>query len=709
MLEFNIRNQEISRIDNFSPAEKSVEYLIAKFNFKTADWNETAKTATFKNLKTKKEYDKIIEDNQCKVPWEVLDGNSDIEVSVFGVNGAYTITTDVACFKLNRTLSGGSASTEPTPSTYAQYVAHVSEERQKAESAAKTAEEFAKKAEDASEGKSIDVDDTLSEESTNPVQNKVITAEVIALRERNAELEETIEKLQIKVTTEPSPYHHITDSANFKVLDFGMEGITEQETTSGKNRIDPNTEQRVSNSVYYHRDEPLLCKAGQAYVYKIYNVPSNITITGIYAYVDGTDKKASFQTDTLTFTFDEDTYAYIRVVFSGSGTDLSFLDDCWCQLETGSVATEYEPHTGNQPSPNPEYEQPITLAGEYNKETGRYEHKCCVGNKNFWNNEIINDRANALANTPWSGYNGYPVYVGAGNPFVVSFAGAIKAGLNFHAAICLGTSNITKWLYTNANGQSQTPYKYTGVAVSDYIWISITATKEDLFAQYIGNTLQIELNSAETDYLPHASQPFTITSDRPLTMWDNLVKVDGKWYWDYKSRLYEVTGKENFQVGDSVYTTGSSTNQYFDVTDKVKDASWTQNGFCTCLYFNGGVWNKTDAIGFTYNYEQIHMRLPNTLLGVSDDATSSEKRAAYVAYLQEKYANGNPIKLLYETKEHELVPLPDEEQELLRNLETYYGVTNVYNEQGCPISLTYISDPKLYVDQKLLQIQQAII
>ena len=245
MLEFNIRNQEISRIDNFSPAEKSVEYLIAKFNFKTADWSETAKTATFKNLKTKKEYDKIIEDNQCKVPWEVLDENSEIEVSVFGVNGAYTITTDVACFKLNRTLSGGSASTEPTPSTYAQYVKYVAEERQKAESAAKTAEEFAKKAEDASEGKSIDVDDTLSEESTNPVQNKVIAKEVIALQnknkdleDKNAELEETIEKLQIKTTTSPSPFHHITDSANMKVVDFGMSGITEQDTVPGNQLFD---------------------------------------------------------------------------------------------------------------------------------------------------------------------------------------------------------------------------------------------------------------------------------------------------------------------------------------------------------------------------------------------------------------------------------------------------------------------------------------
>ena len=54
-------------------------------------------------------------------------------------------------------------------------------------------------------------------------------------------------------------------------------------------------------------------------------------------------------------------------------------------------------------------------------------------------------------------------------------------------------------------------------------------------------------------------------------------------------------------------------------------------------------------------------------------------------------------------------PLPDEEQELLKNLETYYGVTNLYNDQGCPTWLTYIADPKLYLDNQLLEIKSAIV
>ena len=134
MLEFNIRNQEISRIDNFSPAEKSVKYLIAKFNFKTEDWNDTVKRAIFRNVKSKVEKDTMLEDDSCIVPWEVLVGSSDIEVSVHGVLDTEDITTNVAVFNLDRTLHGGSASQEPSPTVYEQMLKEMQETKNIAQS-----------------------------------------------------------------------------------------------------------------------------------------------------------------------------------------------------------------------------------------------------------------------------------------------------------------------------------------------------------------------------------------------------------------------------------------------------------------------------------------------------------------------------------------------------------------------------------------------
>lgn len=75
-----------------------------------------------------------------------------------------------------------------------------------------------------------------------------------------------------------------------------------------------------------------------------------------------------------------------------------------------------------------------------------------------------------------------------------------------------------------------------------------------------------------------------------------------------------------------------------------------------------------------------------------------------------EYLKNEKVRIIYRSDtEQSFIPLPDEEQELLKNLETYYGVTNLYNDQGCPMWLCYACDSKLYVDQKLEQINNALL
>ena len=87
-----------------------------------------------------------------------------------------------------------------------------------------------------------------------------------------------------------------------------------------------------------------------------------------------------------------------------------------------------------------------------------------------------------------------------------------------------------------------------------------------------------------------------------------------------------------------------------------------------------------------------------------DDTLEDKGLSNWKAHLNEY-----PLEIWTYSDTSELVPLLDEEQELLHNLEMYYGVTNVYNEQGCPIKITYAADQELHWNQKLLQIQQALI
>lgn len=124
MLKFNVRNQTISRVDSFRPAAKSVHYLLAQFNFLTADWSGTIKTAVFQNPTTGKMYDALLDEDVCVVPWEAIDNSGECGVSVYGV-GDYRITTNIAEFKINPTLFGGTGTQAPTPSVYEQLLDNI--------------------------------------------------------------------------------------------------------------------------------------------------------------------------------------------------------------------------------------------------------------------------------------------------------------------------------------------------------------------------------------------------------------------------------------------------------------------------------------------------------------------------------------------------------------------------------------------------------
>ena len=133
MLEFNIKNQTISRVDRFNPATDSVDYLTAKFDFLTSDWDGVTKKALFRSGTVSYEA-AINSSGVCNVPWEVLvspenkfsalsGGCIKIFVSVLGTLGTIQIPTkecrvEIGASGLNETLNGAA----PTPNIYEQFV-----------------------------------------------------------------------------------------------------------------------------------------------------------------------------------------------------------------------------------------------------------------------------------------------------------------------------------------------------------------------------------------------------------------------------------------------------------------------------------------------------------------------------------------------------------------------------------------------------------
>lgn len=188
--------------------------------------------------------------------------------------------------------------------------------------------------------------------------------------------------------------------------------------------------------------------------------------------------------------------------------------------------------------------------------------------------------------------------------------------------------------------------------------------------------VDVKVTNAEQNW--SKEQTLTLTSDRPITKWDRLVEQGGQIGWLYGTKIYAATGSENYFFGIEDYYSGISTNMY-----TLNASKMGKEAVCDRLTRVRDIWFETCKDGLTINSgKQIHMRFFNSLLGVNDDATKEEKKAAYIAYLKKEYEKGTPYEIVYQSLEPEFIPLPQSEQNAIRALKTYYPTTVITVDGG---------------------------
>ena len=636
--------------------------------------------------------------------------------------------------------------------------------------------------------------------------------------------EDQLLQFAIKPTTEKASFHSIQDSADYKVLDIGMDGKTEQFTTTGKQLFDiddfkaQETLTRLSDSYIGYK---LNTVSGQTYTFNR-NTKAGYDVDGLNSVLilGENDTRIASLIDkwtspnnraSVTFVATDEVY----LAFSAGHTKetINALFDTYFvnpQLELGSVATSYEPYTGGQPSPNPEYPQDVVNAGEiynllnpeelengllldengnistagtygdiyhifkqtlpagtytlfvngtrisvtrtilngvftnlnalvdkytftvesesevticfrkedssafdgteeiqlntganakpYKPYTGRYEIEYKVANKNLWDKEYASSTNNWERVPDYiqsSGFYDMPIFVGKGNKFTLSYKDTLPAGLGIYAGIAMGHNKPVNYWFYNSSSSSLIYRVVTMTATEDNIWIRCNGGGRGSFMQYIGNDLQIEISSGETDYTPHQSQNITLTSPVPLTKWDKLVKRDGVYGWSIYGIKLVIDGTYNWYRY-------SSYNGFALGADILTNVMWRREGYCNQMPVYRGT-DNVSTIGLLLGVG--NKKIYNLYNPMYDETLEDYGASNWKAHVAE-----NPLEIwTYEDEEQAFYPLPDEEQTLLKNLETYYGVTNILNDQGCPMWLTYVADTKLYIDNKILSIQTAMI
>lgn len=248
--------------------------------------------------------------------------------------------------------------------------------------------------------------------------------------------------------------------------------------------------------------------------------------------------------------------------------------------------------------------------------------------------------------------------------------------------------------------------------------------------KYLAGSVMFNEGSAATDYEPYSGgfpspspdwkQPIEVTDHpvtvtvkggteqqsvtlippRPLTKWDKLEKVDGTWMWVYNSGTATLKGDAEEYWKKST-TNNPEKHRFYPMMlkDKIVKCANDKIADIYCTSYIAVSANDT----YTASKNGVSIQSDGALL-LYDEAYSLMD----IDGLMQALAN-NPITVYYESVDTEYIPLPQPVQDKLNALTMYAGTTEIANDGGCTMELTYTVDTKSYVDTKIAEISKAIL
>ena len=495
----------------------------------------------------------------------------------------------------------------------------------------------------------------------------------------------------IKNTASGEGILRITDSAEEKLLNFSMQGKTEQASTEGKNLFDIDEFLKLPLEQFsnYGNARVLIItlKPNTAYTMHTDNTGSltgevDVSRSLYFASVDDMqingDTTGVFKGHDIMKTSDET--GKLKIVLIDRKNAIPIVNkEKYVMLAEGSTATPYEPYTGGKPSPSVEYPQGIVNAGDSGeieaKLTGKNlfdisknkykcdEEKICIPSKalaeiNITEGIIFEEKTAYFLS--WESYTITKPNSDWSPIFGVEYTDKAREEYYMHFY-----KNGTK---TNANKTIKYVYIRNPWSVGTEI-----------------NRIQIEKGTGRTEYEPFKSQTITSHLDRPLTKFDRIEKQDGVYGVVYKHRAVEDFAT---LVRDNEPIYGNPGEKYFSV--KADDATLNYDYSKIC-----------SEVGL-YKKDVQKLYVPKVMqnsfiIGVNDTDTI-ETAKEHMHY-----------KVIYETDAEEFVPLPEETQIALNSLHTNYPTTLISNSEDCEMEVEYIADTKNYIDKRFAELSASIV
>lgn len=169
----------------------------------------------------------------------------------------------------------------------------------------------------------------------------------------------------------------LNNTVKYPINKLTIDGVCKQNTTTGKNLLDlSNLTSRVWNGITItKREDGSYSFSGTATDSTSFTLPLNLTLSpGTYTFsfetvqgflvrLEDENKAEVFKVNdnkkSVTVTLSEEKQIKRLYFWASSGSTYNI--DVFPQLEQGSQATNFEPYTGCQPSPSPNYPQNISV------------------------------------------------------------------------------------------------------------------------------------------------------------------------------------------------------------------------------------------------------------------------------------------------------------------------------------------------------------
>ena len=540
---------------------------------------------------------------------------------------------------------------------------------------------------DATVEQANEVDASLKEQigSAEQIQANVeqIAKNKADISSLNEDLADLKDKKITKFYASNQGENHLADSDDGKIQDMVICGNSNQNQTKGKNLLKyPYVEAtKMSLGVTFmdNKDGSINVSGigtGVAY-YDLYSNRDGKRLTlasGTYKLVTKGRSKCNVSVNNGvnsaknegTFTVTDghnDVWCYIE---APKGLELD--ETIYPMIQLASITDEsYEPYTGGNPSPSPDYPQEI-------KSVVNPVVKVCGKN-------LYNARAYPLIG---NGYNGltvqkkddYYTIVGTATAETVLWLCGSYNNRTPLFTLKKGNYALTSSL-TIDSSTGDVRKKVTGIFSidEDYPVTGVCAAYQK--GDVLNNKLyvQIEKGSEATSYEPYTEQsvqlPYTLNAI-PVASGGN-VTINGQQYIaDYvdvergkvvrKIGKLIITGKENWMLGFENWTTYPHAFRAEELKKDILKGN-TMNAKYT--------WYQKQA-----NLDLNSMNAPyNKCIAVSDARFSSVNE--FTNELKKQDSNGTPLTVYYVTDTPQEENLSLEEIEFLKSLSTYYPVTNI--------------------------------